>query len=382
MRKWVLWLVIPALLLGACSGGGGETSDADAADVLASAFEAAGQEEATTVTISLASTPESLTAAGVTEEQADLILGSQFVISGTMTDDAAAASARIAIEVPGTEGVEMLVDGTDLYLRADVQGLASALGQDTSQIDAFVQQSGADFLQAAVDGEFLKFEGADALAGQLGANPGEMTEQQQQLLEEFGNALKQDAEITSEGEDDVGEHFNVTVPLRSLYRRFMEFASQAGAALPPGSLPPESEVPEGDVSADVWVADDKIAQIELDFLQFAKFEEGGEEVPEGVDELALRIGLSYEAPDVSPPDDAVLVTQEDLAGLMGAVMGVPGGEIPGGEAPGGEDVTAPPGTGEIDCSLYEGLPPETFQGLPPETLSQIEAICPGVVPNN
>ncbi|MDQ3954961.1 MAG: hypothetical protein M3285_05360, partial [Actinomycetota bacterium] len=301
MRKRVMWLLVPALLLGACSDGGGTTSDEDAADVLAAAFEATGEEEATTLTLSLASTTESLTAAGeLTEEQADLILGSQLVISGVKADDPADASARVALEVPDTDGFELLVDGTDLYLRADVEGLASAVGEDTSQIDAFVQRSGADFLQAAVDGEFLKFEGADQLAGQLGTDPGQISEQQQQLLEQFGNALKQDAEVSSEGEDDVGEHFTVSVPLRKLYQRFLEFASQAGAPLPPGSLPPESEIPEGDLTADVWVADDKVAQFELDFLQFAKFEEG-EEVPEGVDEMGLRIALSYEAEEVSPP---------------------------------------------------------------------------------
>jgi hypothetical protein len=376
MRKWSLWLVLPALLLGACSDGGGTTSKEDAAEVLTAAFEATGEEEATTATISLASTPESLAAVGeLTDEQADLILGSQLVISGVKSDDPAEATGRFALEVPDTEGFEMLIDGTDIYVRADVEGLASALGEDTSQIDAFVQQSGADFLEAAVNGEFLKFELPPELAGQLGANPGEMTQQQQQLLEEFGNALKQDAEVESQGEDDVGEHFTVSVPLRSLYQRFVEFASQAGAPLPPGSLPPESEVPEGDVTADLWVADDKIAQLELDFLQFAKFEEG-EEVPEGADELGLRIAFSYEADEVSPPDDAVVVTQEDLAGLMGSVMGMPGGTPP--TEGGGTD----PGAGEIDCSLYEGLPPETFEGLPPETLTQIEAICPGVVPNN
>lgn len=373
MRKWFMWLLVPALFLGGCSDGGGSTSDEDAADVLASAFEATGEEDATTATISIASTTESLIAAGeFTESEADLILGSQLVISGVMTDDPAEASGRVALEVPDTEGFEMLVDGTDLYLRADVEGLANAVGEDTSQIDAFVEKSGADFLQAAVDGEFLKFEGADQLAGQFGGNPGEITEQQQQLLEEFGNALKEDAEVTSEGEDDVGEHFTVSVSLRTLYERFVQFASQAGAPLPPGSLPPESEIPEGDVTADVWLADDKVAQLELDFIQFAKFE-GGEEVPEGVEELGLRMALSYEAEEVSPPDDAVVVTQEDLTGLMGALMGMPGGTVPGG--------SPPPGGGEVDCSLYEGLPAETFQGLPPETLNQIEALCPGVVPN-
>jgi hypothetical protein len=362
------------LLLGASASAGGGGSGHHPPDALAAAFQATGEEEATTATISVASTTESLTANGeITEEQADLILNSQLVFSGVRSDDPTESTGRIALVVPDTEGFEMIVDGTDLYLRADVQGLAAALGEDTSNIDDFVQRSGADFLQAAVDGEFIKIEGADQLAGQIGANPGELTEQQQQLLAEFGNALKQDAAVTSEGEDDVGEHFTVSVPVRALYRRFMEFASQSGAPLPPGGFPPESEVPEGSVTADVWVADDKIAQLELDFLQFAKFEEDSE-IPEGLDELALRIALDYEAEEVTPPADAVTVTQEDIAGLMGSIMGIPGGGTPPG---GGTD----PGTG-IDCSLYEGLPPETFQGLPPETLAQIEAICPGVVPNN
>ncbi len=372
MRKWFVWLALPSLLLSACAddGGGG-----DPGEVLASAFEATGEEDATTITITLASTAESLTAGGeLSEEQAETILGSSLVFSGTKTEDPADASARIALEVPGTDGVEMLVIGTDLYLRADVMGLAAAFGQDTSGIDAFVQQSDASFLEAAVEGRFIRFEGADQLGRQLGADPGQLTQQQQRLLEEFGAALKADAEITSEGEDDVGEHFRVSIPLRALYRRLIEFASQAGGALPPGSLPPESEVPEGDVVADIWVSDGKVAQIELDFLQFAQLAD--EEVPAGVEELALRIALSYEAPELTPPEDAVTITEEDIAALMGGFFGMPGG---------GTTVPASPGDGggaEIDCSLYEDLPPETFEGLPPETLQQLEAICPGVVPGN
>ena len=384
MRKLFVWLVVPALLLGACSSE--PSAEEDPTGALVSAFEKTGEADAQTVTVSIQSTPESLTALSegdLTPELADTILGSSLTFSGTKNDDPEAQNARIALSVPGTDGVELLVDGTDLYIRADVRGIAELAGQDASQIDTFLespQAQQAPFLEAAANGEFIKIEGADQLAAGVGADPGALTEQQAKLLEEFGNAIQEDANVTSEGSDDVGEHLVASIPLRTLYQKFTEFAGQLGAPLPPGSLPPESEVPEGDFSMDVWISDGEVAQLVFDIVKLSEEFDG--ELPDGVEDFRIRIALSSEAEEVSPPEDAVTVTGEELMGLIfGGFGGLDtGGDTTdnfGGESPGGDL-----GGDELDCSLYEGLPPETFDGLPQETLDQLEALCPGLVPGS
>lgn len=385
MRKWFVWLVVPALLLGACSSGSGPSADEDPTGALVAAFEETGKAEAQTITVSIQSTPESLVAASegsMTPEIAETILGSSLTVSGTTGGDPADQSARVVLSIPGTDGVELMVVGTDLYLRADVRGIAELAGQDPAMIDQFLQTPQAQqapFLEAAANGEFIKIEGADDLAAGAGAgglDPGALTEQQAKLIEQIGQAIEEDATVTSEGSDDVGEHLAVSIPLRSLYQTFTEFAGDLGAPLPPGSLPPESEIPEGDFSMDVWINDGRVAQMEFDVVKLGQEFEG--EVPEGVEQFAIRVALLPEAEEVTPPEDVVTVTGEELFGLIFGVGGDFGGgdETGGGESPGGDDLTG----GNFDCSIYEGLPPETFDGLPPETLQQLETLCPGVVP--
>ena len=385
MRKLFVWLVVPALLLGACSNE--PSAEEDPTGALVSAFEKTGEADAQTVTISVQSTPESLVALSegdLTPELAETILGSSLTFSGTKSEDPEEQSALVSLSIPDTDGFELLVDGTDLYIRADVRGIVELAGQDPAQIDAFLetpQAQQAPFIEAAANGEFIKIEGADQLAAQAGADPGALTEQQAKLLEEFGKAIEEEASVTSEGSDDVGEHLVASIPLRTLYQKFTEFAGELGTPLPPGSLPPESEVPEGDFTMDVWINDGEVVQLELDIVALGEEFEG--EIPEGVEDFRIRIGLSSEAEDVSPPDDAVTVTGEELMGLVLGGLGTTGTDTSGGEVT--EDTGGDTGGntgGEIDCSIYEGLPPETFDGLPQDTLDQLELLCPGLVPGS
>src|ERR671914_9390 len=95
-------------------------------------------------------------------------------------------SSRLTLNIPETDGVELIVLGTDLFLRADVRGLLPVFGQDASMVDQFVQQAtaqGLDFIEAGVNGEFLKIEGIDQLTSQLGASPQDLSEQQRKLLD-------------------------------------------------------------------------------------------------------------------------------------------------------------------------------------------------------
>lgn len=389
MRKWLALLTIPALLLGACSNeGDAPAAEDDPTGALVAAFEETAASEAQTITISLQSTPESLAAAAegseLPPEAAETILGSSITVTGTKAEDPADQSFRMTLAVPNSDGAEVIFSGGDLYLRADVRGLAEAFGQDTTMIDQFLQSPTAQqapFLEPAVNGEFIRIEGTEELTGGTGGTA-ELGQQQEQILREFSEAIRADAEVTSEGEDDVGEHLVVSIPFQTLMQRFTELASQLGGGLAP--TPPESEVPEGDFTFDVWIADGRVAQMELDIVQLSESAEG--DVPEGVEELAVRMEFSEEAEDITPPEDAVTVTGEQIMGLIfGGAFG--GGGFPG-DTPtddtsgGGGDDTTGGGGGDDICSVYEGLPPETFEGLPQETLDQIEQLCPEIVPNS
>ena len=382
MRKWLVLSIVATLFLGACSNEPSTEEDPKAA--LVSAFEKLGELDASTVIVTIQSTSESLVAASegdLTPELAETILGSSLTITGANADDPENQNARIAFSVPDTDGVEIIVIGTDLYLRADVRGLVELAGQDPAQIDAFLQSPQAQqapFLEAAANGEFIKIEGADQLGAAAGADPGALTEQQQKLFEEFGKSIEQEADVTSEGSDDVGDHLVVSIPLRSLVQRFTDFAGELGAPLPPGSIPPESEIPEGDLTMDVWVSDGSIVQMEFDIVQLGEEFEG--DVPEGVEDFRLRLELSEEAEEVTAPEGATTVTSEELMGLI--FGGFPQtDEESSDEGAAGEEPGTGGGGGELDCSLYEDLPPETFDGLPQETLDQLDQLCPGLVPN-
>ncbi|MDQ4145248.1 MAG: hypothetical protein M3198_16210 [Actinomycetota bacterium] len=386
MRKWVICLLVPALLLAGCSDDGGDSSgspsaEEDPTNALIAAIERTAASETQTVTVTLQSTPESLAAASegsLPPGAAETILGSSVTVSTTGGDDPARQSGGLTIDVPGTEGAEILFSGSDLYLRADVRGLAETFGQNAATVDAFLQSpvaQQAPFLQAAADGKFIKIEGTEEMAGNTGATQ-ELAEQRKLLLGELGEIIRADGEVTSEGEDDTGEHLLLSVPLAPLYQR----AGELWSSLVPGGLPPQPSpefVPEeGDLVLDVWLSEGDLAQVEVDLVRFNEEVQG--DMPPGVEELAVRMGFSDEAEPVDPPADAVTVTGDEIMSLIF------GGAFGGGGFPGDAPTEAPDTSGggeDVDCSIYEGLPPESFEGLPPDLLEELEKICPEVVPD-
>jgi hypothetical protein len=389
MRKWLGLLLVAGLFLGACNDeGGGEPSE-DAKATLVSAFEAMGEADAQSVTVSIASDPESLSTlseGAITEDQAATVLGSSITVDATNAEDPADRAVRVVVNIEGTDGVEFVVVGSDLYLRADVQGFIETFGLDDSGLQTAIAQAeaqGLAFVRPLASGEFVKFSGATDLAS--GASPAPDAAQQQELLKQFGDAIEAEATVTSEGTDDVGEHLVATVPLRALYQRLISLFPQAGGGLPPGMLPPAEQIPDRNLSLDVWVADGKVAQIEFDVTQLGQFaEESGEENPfEGVNQFALRVVLSEDVDEIAAPEAATEVSAEQLQSLFGSLLfgGAGEGAVPGGgPAPGGGGGGGGGDVPGLDCSIYQDLPQEAFDQIPPETLDQLEALCPGVVP--
>lgn len=378
MRKLFVLLMAGLVISTTACGGGGPDPQDDPKGALIDALKELAKYDAVTITFSLQSTTESLVAASegsFDEGFAETILGSSFTISGTNVDDPEDQNARIAFNVEGTEGAEFLIIGTDVYLRGDVRGLAEAFGADTASIDqiaADAEAQGLDFVGPAIDGEFLRIEGADQLAGQVGADPQELTAQQEEAFTKLSEALEESSTVESVGQDDVGDHVVARASLRELYEKGLEIA-QDFAPIPPEGVTPASEVPDVDLEIDFWIADGKIVQIEFDIVKLAESLE--EELPTGVEELAARVTISDEAEEVDAPDDAVTITQEDIGALL--FSGIGSGE---------ESVEAPveqpsPGGGDDVCALYKDLPPETFEGLPEDAKAQIQALCPEVIPD-
>jgi hypothetical protein len=182
-------------------------------------------------------------------------------------------------------------------------------------------------------------------------------EDQQAIVDKFAAALTDSATVTSEGDEDPGEHLVATVQFKDLYDNFIKLAEDLGQAIPTAELPPESEIPEGEMTVDFWVSDGQLTQVEVDFLQLSEL--GEEEIPEGVETLGLRVTLESFDGGVEVPSDA---TEVDLAQLIQTFTGGLGGT--GGTAPGGG--------GEMDAFCEE------LKAQPKSIQKQFAAQCPNL----
>jgi hypothetical protein len=332
LRRTLVTIIALAMVATACGGTSG-TSSEDPRATLTSALESLEASAGTTMQVTLQSTPESLRALAaqggdaLQADDAQKILDSSLTISSNLERDPAEAAAQIVVNVGGDEDLEVRVLGTALYVRADVRSLLETFGQDPAMADRFVQQgalSGLDFVQPLVDGEWLEIEGLEQLMAQTGAQP-TPTEEQRKVLSDLVESLEGAASVTSEGNEDAGEHLVASVRLRDVYRDLQKAAADLGQFPATGALPSESEVPDETVRVDFWVDDGRLTQVEFDFLQLRDFEDA--QIPEGVERLALRVALSEFSGDVERPEGAVPVDlQQVFQGMLGA--GAPAGVAP------------------------------------------------------
>ncbi|MEA2433506.1 MAG: hypothetical protein QOG54_963 [Actinomycetota bacterium] len=368
--KKLLSLVAVLALLGAACGGSGDGPDPaeDPKGALVSSFEGL-QGGSHTIVFTIQSTPESLNAlasdsggSGMTPEDAQKILDSSLTVSAE--GEGEDAKAQVLVNVAGSEGaVEMRVIGKDFYLRADVMGLMEQFGADTSMLDGVAAQAeaqGLTFVRPALDGEWLGIKGLQDSLGQLTGGAATPTMDQQKIIDDITAAIQSKATVTSEGDDDVGTHLKVNLPIRDLYTELSGSFQSLTGSIPGAQLPDPSEIPDEDVVVDVWVDGSDLKQVEVDFLQFAAL--AGETVPDGVDQLAFRIAFADFSGDTSVPEGAVEVDPSVIfQSLLGGLGGMPGST--GGTAvPGGD-------TG-FDCSQLEGAPKDVKK--------QFQDLCPGI----
>ena len=381
LRRLGFLAVAGALVLSACSDDTAQQAEEDPKGTLVDSVNALADTDSLSFTLSLQSDPESLAALAsedgteLSSEDAQKILDSSLTIAARQGESEDDSQAQVIVNVAGNDAVEMRFLDNTLFLRADVRGLAETFGQDPAALDAVGQQaaaSGLDFVEPALDGEWLALTGFEQLAEQFGgAAPSPSAEQQEQLIKALSDAFESTAEVTSEGEDDVGSHLVVTVPLRDIYEKLSENAESLTGSVPGASLPPASEVPDENVTLDAWVRDGRLAQLELDFVQFAQLAD--EDVPEGVDRLALRIALEEFEEEITAPEGAVDVDlQEVLQAVGGGLGGATGGT-------GGTTTGEIPGLPGVTCEQLAAQGAEAVKAAlaaDPNLLQQVDQACP------
>lgn len=387
-RRFTAVLLAGALLGAACSDGGGEKEAAEnPQQAFTDAIDALREYEGITLDLSFDAEAEDLAAADLPEDAAEKLLNSSIRMSvkGETPED---VQTEVVLNVDGNEdAAEIRVVDESLYARFEVRELTEAFGGNTADVDMFVQQAsaaGLDFAQPIADGEWVGIEGLNDLLEQFtGVQPTADPEQAAAMADRIVSILEQNAEVSSEGTDDVGAHLVVRVPMRETIEELMD-AIQSLSGAPEGAFPTDAleEIPDGELPIDTWISDGRIVQLELDFVAIA--EELGEEPPEGVDQLALRLGVEEFTEDVEPPSDFTAIDLEEiLQGIFGAV---PGAFPSSGEDSGGASALMPerevvlPELG-LACTDLQTLSPDEIRtfleasGMP-GAFKQIQQACP------
>lgn len=363
MKRLVALALPLVLFVAACGGSEGPDPAANPKDALVSAFENMSESDGLQIVLSLEADADSMMAmseGSLAEEDAQKILDSSLTVRtrGQGED----AQFEMVANVAGEEDVTIKVVDKILYAQVDVEGLVETFGGDPSELDAAAQQAeaqGLGFVRNAIEGDWLAISGLDEFSKQFGgASGGEVTPDQQKLLNDMTEAVKESAEVTHEGSDDAGDHLVVGLPLRDLYEQLMPTIQGLAGAAPVGTLPPASEIPEGNLELDVWVQDDRVSQVVFDFVRIAQTF-GGEDIPEGVESFGIKLELDEFGEDIEVPDDAVEV---DGAQLMQTFMG--------GLMQGMSGTGAPAPSSSFDCSQLEGAPQEV--------IDQFADVCPGL----
>jgi hypothetical protein len=181
-------------------------------------------------------------------------------------------------------------------------------------------------------------------------------------IKKFTDALGDAAKVTEGDKDGPGDNLVATINLRDAYESLSQIAADL-AQVPGAQLPPEADVPDADISIDTWIEDGNLTQVEFDFTQLADLEGGS--LPEGVDQLALRVTIDEFTDSVEAPADAVEVDfQSIFQGILGTF-----GETSGGV---GTSTTVPADICDQLATELEDQPQEVID----QVVTQFEAECP------
>jgi hypothetical protein len=366
MKKLLAVLAGATLLLSACADNGPSASD-DPKAALVDALKGLSESEGLTQTIRLESDTASLVAASegdLDEETAQKILDSNIVVSALQAEKPEDAASQILVTIAGNEDLEIrFVDG-NLYFRADVGSLLETFGQDPAQLDMVIGQvqgqPGLEWVEDAAAGDWVVLEDALQLSEQLGGaqmGAGSLgADQQKELVNNLLQAVEKNATVTSEGDDDAGEHVRASLPLKETLTDLIDaLGPAAGMAGGPEMEDSLAEVPNEDITIDFWISDGTITQIAFDVVEFAESIEDSsdEEMPEGVENLSVVVEIEDFDGSVEPVADAAKI---DTAALGQAFAGMLGGGVPGMDSGSGSSG----GAEAFDCDMLKGAPPEVI----------------------
>ena len=362
MKKLLAICAGATLLLSACAGSGTSASD-DPKAALIEALRGLSEADGLTQTIRLESDTDSLVAAGegdIDDETAAKILDSSIVVSATQAENPEDATSQIIVNIAGNDDLEIRFVEGDLYFRVDIESLLETFGQDPSQLEAVIGQVGGqpglEWVDDAVAGDWVVLENALELSEQMAGAGSIGADQQKKLVNNLLQTVEQNATVTSEGEDDAGEHVRASLPLRETLSDIVDAlgpaADMGGAADLEGSL---EDLPNEDITLDFWISDGIVSKIGFDVVAFSETieESAEEEIPEGVEELSFVVEIEEFDGSVESVADAAKI---DVAALGQAFAGMFGGGLPstgtgsGGGAP----------SGAFDCGMLKGAPPEVI----------------------
>ena len=353
VKKTLSLLVVAALTFTACGMFGSSAAEAKAS--LVDALRNLLATESYTQTMTLDSDVESLVAISegdISEETAETILGATIVAAGKQAEDPADAESELVVSLDGNDSLEMKFVEGDLYFRADVRMIVETFGGDPAELDLVLGQvqgqPGFDWVEPAVDGEWIVVRDALALSEQMGG----MTvspDQQEELIDDLLQTVEQNATVTDEGEEDAGQHLRASLPLRETVQDLMQSLGPAAGMMQGQDI--MSDIPDENIVLDFWVADETVSQMAIDFTQFDGMSDGsGNEFPDGVENMSFVIAIEETDVNVEPVADAI---ELDTAALTQALSGLMGG--------GGLDTGADGGSGNFDCNALKGAPQEVIE---------------------
>ena len=233
------------------------------------------------------------------------------------------AQTKIAATLDGSQVIELrLVDKT-LFLRADVQKLASAAGQ-TDRIQALQQQAAQmpAWLQAALGGKWVSLptDTAKSLAGQLGASTAATpnTAQAKKALDELQAALERDVTVTRASDGgDKGDHLILKGDARKLVNDLIQVGGSV-ASVPGLPTAAPTSVPEKTLTLDAWVKDGELRQLSFDLVQLA---EGADAQKLQGKHVPLTLLFESKADSIDKPGDAVPIDLSQILPLLGSLGG-------------------------------------------------------------
>ncbi|MEU8821079.1 hypothetical protein [Actinoplanes sp. NPDC048796] len=274
-------------------------------------------------TVKVTGSPDDLAAGLKLEDPADVpdadTLKKLFNSSFTIATDKAGEGdkddrASLSATIDGVTGTELrVVDGV-VYVKAPVQELATKFGAAASDITEMRQGLSSELPEASAlfDGKWVSVDVAKVTEGALGkATPTQDPAQAAKLQSEIQTSAKnlfESAQIVRDSADPA--HLTVTSSTTKGYEEFKRLAGVFGKELGTDVTKELPKAPkERPITLDLWIKDEKLTAIEVNFLQF-------------IDGATGRAALRFEVTtgsEIAVPEGATKIDPSKLtSGLAGA----------------------------------------------------------------